>query len=427
MKTIPKRRYFWLLALLSLTLPYVSASELVIINNPQPNYSGLAVDGLNQSLRNNGLDGVVELHNDGLPIYKEGGIEKEVLPHVLVKIILERKCGIDDKDAPIDIMLLKRYTYNEYLQTRFAYWMNRTKNPLSALGFDCGIQISDRNGRMVFWQSQQNLTMMGYEIVRCTTARRPHLFEARRKALAAQEWRRRLMENIIGLFHGFRTHAVAKGMALMTGMAILGATALVGAIYGVWKFIQKVMDKLFNAPRLKLVDAHQTNIYGKYFWERWWGKLFGYTVAEAFPKGHYPAEMQPTIARLKELAIAWRDGKQKEVPNVLAIGAPGVGKTLLFKTIAKECGLKYIAPTAADLAQLDEAEALQEVKALLKFACQQHAMLIFDEIDQLFADGAKYKLIQGLFQAEFASGLGQATWLIGITNYPEQLSPAMQD
>ena len=176
------------------------------------------------------------------------------------------------------------------------------------------------------------------------------------------------------------------------------------------------------------MSSDQTNIYGKYFFQRWWAKVFGYGKPLKLPKPHFADDFEQKMGRLKAWAVSWRKGDRKSMVNILAAGEPGVGKTLFCKTLAQDTGLKYVYFTPGDLAQLDESAALEELKKMLRF-CKKSGpcLLLFDEIDQLFESGSKNRLLQGMFQSEFQSGIGDNVCLIGLTNYPERISPAVLD
>lgn len=109
--------------------------------------------------------------------------------------------------------------------------------------------------------------------------------------------------------------------------------------------------------------------------------------------------------------------------GALLHGAPGTGKTLLARAFAGEAGLPFIAVTATELFDLKFVRTLFE-----KLRVYAPAVLFIDELDALGGrtSGTNPALNQLLAEMDgFSSKAGNSVFVIGATNYPQRVDPAL--
>ena len=121
--------------------------------------------------------------------------------------------------------------------------------------------------------------------------------------------------------------------------------------------------------------------------------------------------------------------------GVLLYGPPGTGKTMLAKATAGEIDATFFLISAADLLSKWVGEAEQNIKKLFEAAAGEKRSIIFiDEIESLVParrdDGGSSvmqrvvpQILQGV--EGFDRKSGRAVLLMGATNVPWQLDPAM--
>lgn len=115
-------------------------------------------------------------------------------------------------------------------------------------------------------------------------------------------------------------------------------------------------------------------------------------------------------------------------------GAPGVGKTLLAKVIAKETGYNCIVVNGSSFAGQLQGQGTENIKNLFKKARENQPCMIFmDEIDgvgrkrgQSFnGEDSDRTLNQLLVEMDGFSTENENIFIIGATNFPERLDQAL--
>ncbi len=115
-------------------------------------------------------------------------------------------------------------------------------------------------------------------------------------------------------------------------------------------------------------------------------------------------------------------------------GAPGVGKTLLAKVIAKETGYNCIVVNGSSFAGQLQGQGTENIKNLFKKARENQPCIIFmDEIDgvgrkrgQSFnGEDSDRTLNQLLVEMDGFSTENENIFIIGATNFPERLDQAL--
>lgn len=118
------------------------------------------------------------------------------------------------------------------------------------------------------------------------------------------------------------------------------------------------------------------------------------TVATASPARLALADyshIQPSLAillpYLRHAAATNRPGV-----NIFIHGAPGTGKSQLARILAQElgCELFEIASEDADGAPVDGERRLRAFRASQSFFTQQQALIVFDEVEDVFNDGSNF-------------------------------------
>lgn len=115
-------------------------------------------------------------------------------------------------------------------------------------------------------------------------------------------------------------------------------------------------------------------------------------------------------------------------------GAPGVGKTLLAKIIAKETNYNCIVVNGSSFAGQLQGQGTENIKNLFKKARENQPCIIFiDEIDgvgrkrgqSMNGEDSDRTLNQLLVEMDGFSTVNDNIFIIGATNFPEKLDPAL--
>jgi cell division protease FtsH len=124
----------------------------------------------------------------------------------------------------------------------------------------------------------------------------------------------------------------------------------------------------------------------------------------------------------------------KPPKGILLAGPPGVGKTLLAKALAGECGVNFISITGGDFSSKFYGVGIQRVKALFKAARSKAPCIIFiDEADGLgrrveqssSVDAESNRIINQILAEMDGFNAADGVIVIGATNYANSLDPAM--
>jgi len=122
------------------------------------------------------------------------------------------------------------------------------------------------------------------------------------------------------------------------------------------------------------------------------------------------------------------------VPNILLYGPPGTGKTDIARTLANECGVKFLAASTADMKAEYLGQSTHRVKDVFARARASAPCILFiDEIDSVApkrggeqADKLTNEIVNQMLQEmDGARQHTQEVFVLGATNLPEQIDPAI--
>jgi len=121
--------------------------------------------------------------------------------------------------------------------------------------------------------------------------------------------------------------------------------------------------------------------------------------------------------------------------GVLFYGPPGTGKTLLAKAVANECAANFISVKGPELLSMWFGESESNIRDIFDKARAAAPCVVFlDELDSIAksrggsmgdAGGASDRVVNQLLTELDGMGAKKNVFVIGATNRPEQLDPAL--
>lgn len=144
-------------------------------------------------------------------------------------------------------------------------------------------------------------------------------------------------------------------------------------------------------------------------------------------------EIQLIIKLLKNSKYGERLGVK--LPNgILLSGAPGVGKTMIAKAIAKEAGVTFISTAASDFQELFVGNGARHIREIFKIARNHTPCVVFiDEIDAIGvarnnrrSSGEDNQTINALLKEMDGFTENDGIFVLAATNHPESLDEAIK-
>ncbi len=276
-----------------------------------------------------------------------------------------------------------------------------------------------KNGRLYWDKADSELLkerIHGTEVLEIILMNNPNLFKEKQEAEKKRAERRQFFKHIWEDWFKIILEN-KKNLSLL----LLGSILIIVVLPLIINNFFKALYSFIFARRPKIIRKGDTNIY-TWFWNRWF-----FTQ----PNTHTlicDEELQYELESTIELqALKLKAGLP--LAHTLLYGATGVGKSLFAKTIAKETNMNFIKFTVASLCQLQEEEAIEELKSIFALARSTSAptMVIVEEFDRFFKGDLKSDKLALVFQQEFDSAIDSDIQCVFTTNYPGNILPAMLD
>lgn len=144
-------------------------------------------------------------------------------------------------------------------------------------------------------------------------------------------------------------------------------------------------------------------------------------------------EIQLIIKLLKDKEYGKRLGVK--LPNgILLSGAPGVGKTMIAKAIAKEAGVTFISTAASDFQELFVGNGARHIREIFKIARKHVPCVVFiDEIDAIGvarnkrgSSGEDNQTINALLKEMDGFTENDGIFVLAATNHADKLDEAIK-
>ncbi|WP_256856464.1 AAA family ATPase [Variovorax sp. KK3] len=163
-------------------------------------------------------------------------------------------------------------------------------------------------------------------------------------------------------------------------------------------------------------------------------KPAGIGFGDVIGAGEAKHALQDIVDYLKD-SSRYRDIGARAPCGVLMLGGPGVGKTLLAKALAGECGARFIATNGSEFTSKFYGVGVQKVKKLFETARKNAPCILFiDEIDGIAkrtssgagpAESESNRIINQLLVEMDGFEANEGVIVVGATNLADNLDEAL--